>query len=126
MGENIAGIPEQETVDYHQKQNPVITDEIFGPVMTIIPFKNESMVVEEANRTEYGLAAGVFTNDLNRAHRVVQSLEAGTVWINNYNLAPVEAPFGGFKQSGIGKENGTECLESYVQTKSIYVELDEI
>ena len=123
--ENNARVSGREAGNY-QKKNPIVVDEIFGPVMTIIPFKDESNVIKQANETDYGLAAGIFTNDLRRAHRVVQCLEAGTVWINNYNLAPVEAPFGGFKQSGIGKENGTECMESYLQTKSIYVELDEI
>merc|ERR1719150_3639721 len=65
----------------NNKQNPIITDEIFGPVMTVIPFNDEAMVINEANNTNYGLAAGVFTNDISRAHRVVQSLEAGTIWL---------------------------------------------
>ena len=78
-------------------------------------------VVDRANDTEFGLAAAVFTSDLQRGHRVVSKLQAGTCWINEYNLAPVEVPFGGQKSSGIGSECGLEAIQHYTQTKSVYV-----
>ncbi|MFQ6551224.1 betaine-aldehyde dehydrogenase [Aestuariibius insulae] len=96
-------------------------EEIFGPVMSVLDFETEEEVIERANATEFGLSAGVFTRDLARAHRVVRALEAGTCWINTYNLAPVEMPFGGTKASGIGRENATAAIEHYTQTKSVYV-----
>ena len=79
-------------------------------------------MIERANDTEFGLAAGVFTRDLPRAHRVVAELQAGTCWINAYNLTPVEIPFGGVKQSGFGRENSLAALALYSQLKSVYVE----
>ncbi|MDJ0685303.1 MAG: betaine-aldehyde dehydrogenase [Alphaproteobacteria bacterium] len=104
----------------------IVTDEIFGPVMTVLAFKSESEVIERANATEYGLSAGVFTNNLARGHRVVAQLQAGTIWINNYNLTPVEMPFGGYKQSGLGRENSLAAIEHYTQLKSVYVELGDV
>lgn len=100
----------------------IATDEIFGPVMTVLPFDGEDEVIARANNTHYGLAAGVFTRDVQRAHRVVAKLEAGTIWINNYNITPVEIPFGGYKQSGIGRENGLTTIDHYTQLKTVYVE----
>ena len=79
-------------------------------------------MVERANATEFGLSAGVFTRDVQRAHRVIAQLEAGTCWINNYNITPIEMPFGGNKQSGIGRENSLAAIEHYTQLKSVYVE----
>jgi betaine-aldehyde dehydrogenase len=99
----------------------IAREEIFGPVMSVLDFEHEDEVVARANATPFGLAAGVFTSDLARAHRVVARLEAGTTWINAYNLTPVEAPFGGVKASGIGRENGRAALEHYSQWKSVYV-----
>ena len=78
------------------------------------------------NPIEFGLAAGVFTNDLTRAHRVIAQLEAGTCWINHYNVTPVELPFGGVKMSGLGRENGRAALEHYTQLKSVYVAMADI
>src|SRR5260221_6869635 len=104
----------------------IVREEIFGPVMTVLAFDGEAEVVRRANDTEFGLAAGVFTRDLARAHRVVAALEAGVCWINNYNVTPVEAPFGGSKQSGIGRENGVAAIEHYTQLKSVYVELGDV
>ncbi len=100
----------------------IATDEIFGPVMTVLPFDGEEEVIARANNTHYGLAAGVFTRDVQRAHRVVARLEAGTIWINNYNITPVEIPFGGYKQSGIGRENSLTTINHYTQLKTVYVE----
>ena len=96
-------------------------EEVFGPVMAVLDFEDEAEVIARANDTEFGLAAGVFTADLARAHRVVGRLQAGTTWINAYNLTPVEAPFGGVKQSGVGRENGHAAVEHYTQVKSVYV-----
>jgi betaine-aldehyde dehydrogenase len=104
----------------------IVQEEIFGPVMTVLPFTKEKDVIARANNTVYGLAAGVFTRDLARAHRVVNQLEAGMCWINNYNITPVEIPFGPYKQSGIGKENGLATLNAYSQLKTVYVEMDKI
>ncbi len=101
----------------------IVRDEIFGPVMAVLPFDDEDEVVRRANDTPYGLAAGVFTRDLARGHRVVARLEAGTCWINHYNVTPIELPFGGVKQSGLGRENSKAAIEHYTQLKSVYVNL---
>jgi betaine-aldehyde dehydrogenase len=104
----------------------VVRDEVFGPVMTILPFDEEEEVIARANATEFGLAAGVFTQDLTRAHRVIARLQAGTCWINQYNITPIELPFGGMKGSGIGRENGLAAIEHYTQLKSVYVALADV
>ena len=104
----------------------IVREEIFGPVMSVLDFAAEDDVVQRANATEYGLAAGVFTRDLNRAHRVAAALDAGIVWINTYNLTPIEVPFGGYKQSGIGRENGRAAIEHYTQLKTVYVEMGDV
>jgi len=100
----------------------IVKEEIFGPVMSVLAFKTEDEVVERANATEFGLSAGVFTKDIQRAHRVIAQLEAGTCWINNYNITPIEMPFGGNKQSGIGRENSLAAIDHYTQLKAVYVE----
>jgi betaine-aldehyde dehydrogenase len=99
----------------------IVREEIFGPVMTVLSFDSEDEVVARANATEYGLAAGVFTRDLQRGHRVIARLEAGTCWLNHYNVTPIELPFGGAKRSGLGRENGKAAIEHYTQLKSVYV-----
>ncbi|WP_066013394.1 betaine-aldehyde dehydrogenase [Endozoicomonas atrinae] len=99
----------------------IVRQEIFGPVMSLLIFDDESEVVQRANNTTYGLAAGVYTLDIRRAHRVTQQLEAGICWINSYGLSPAEMPVGGYKLSGIGRENGMETLRHYTQLKSVYV-----
>lgn len=104
----------------------VVREEIFGPVMSVLEFGDEDEVVARANATEFGLSAGVFTNDLNRAHRVIAGLEAGTCWINHYNVTPIELPFGGVKLSGLGRENGRAAMEHYTQLKSVYVAKGDI
>lgn len=104
----------------------IAREEIFGPVLSILTFDREDEVIRRANGTPYGLAAGVFTQDLRRAHRVVHQLEAGVCWINNYNITPVQIPFGGYKMSGLGRENGLTALDHYTQLKTVYVEMDDI
>jgi betaine-aldehyde dehydrogenase len=104
----------------------IAREEIFGPVMSVLDFDNEDEVIARANNTEFGLSAGVFTKDLTRAHRVVKALEAGTCWINTYNLAPVEAPFGGSKSSGVGRENSKAAIEHYSELKSVYVAMGPV
>ena len=104
----------------------IVREEIFGPVMTLLSFADEDEVIARANASPYGLAAGVFSESLRRAHRVVHRLQAGICWINSYNLSPVEMPVGGYKQSGIGRENGLETLRHYTQLKSIHVELGPV
>jgi betaine-aldehyde dehydrogenase len=104
----------------------IVREEIFGPVMSVLRFTDEDEVVRRANATPYGLAAGVFTRDLARGHRVISRIDAGVCWINNYNITPVEVPFGGFKQSGIGHENGHAAVEHYTRVKSVYVELGQV
>ncbi|WP_376772604.1 betaine-aldehyde dehydrogenase [Ancylobacter sonchi] len=104
----------------------IVREEIFGPVMAVLSFEDESEVVARANDTRFGLAAGVFTRDLARAHRVIARLEAGTCWINHYNVTPIELPFGGVKQSGLGRENGKAAVEHYTQLKSVYVNLGPV
>ncbi|MFN7124703.1 MAG: betaine-aldehyde dehydrogenase [Allorhizobium sp.] len=99
----------------------IAREEIFGPVMCVLDFEDEAEVIARANATEFGLSAGVFTADFSRAHRVVDQLEAGTLWINTYNLCPVEIPFGGSKQSGFGRENSAAALEHYSELKTVYV-----
>jgi betaine-aldehyde dehydrogenase len=104
----------------------IVREEIFGPVMSVLEFEDEQEVVERANATEFGLAAGVFTNDLTRAHRVIARLQAGTCWINQYNVTPIELPFGGVKLSGLGRENGRAAIEHYTQLKSVYVAMGNV
>ena len=104
----------------------IVKEEIFGPVMSVLIFDDEDEVITRANNTSYGLAAGIFTEQLKRAHRVARKLQAGICWINNYNVTPVSMPFGGYKSSGMGRENGLMTLTQYTQQKSIYVELNEI
>lgn len=104
----------------------IAREEIFGPVMSVLDFETEEEVMERANNTEFGLAAGVFTNDLTRAHRVVSQFEAGTCYINTYNLAPVEAPFGGSKMSGVGRENSKLAINHFSEMKTVYVSMNDV
>lgn len=101
----------------------VAREEIFGPVLSVIPFEDEEEVIRQANDTRYGLAAGIWTRDLQKAHRVAHALRAGTVWINSYRTLSFNTPFGGYKMSGLGLENGLESLKEYTQVKSVWVEL---
>ncbi|MCV6823006.1 MULTISPECIES: betaine-aldehyde dehydrogenase [Halocynthiibacter] len=104
----------------------IAREEIFGPVMAVLGFDTEVEALTRANATEFGLSAGVFTKDISRAHRVAKAFEAGTCWINTYNLAPVEVPFGGSKQSGVGRENSKAALDYYSQIKSVYVGMGRV
>ncbi|MGS0536350.1 betaine-aldehyde dehydrogenase [Pseudoalteromonas sp. SaAl2] len=104
----------------------IVKEEIFGPVMSVLVFDDEDDAIRRANDTHLGLAAGVFTKDIKRAHRVIHQLQAGICWINSYGNSPAEMPVGGYKQSGIGRENGIETLDHYTQTKSIYVGMTDI
>ncbi|MEP3634137.1 MAG: betaine-aldehyde dehydrogenase [Shimia thalassica] len=104
----------------------IAREEIFGPVMAVLDFEDEAEVIARANDTEYGLSAGVFTKDISRAHRVIGKLQAGSCFINSYNDAPVEAPFGGVKASGVGRENSKEAIQHYSQVKSVYVRMGDV
>lgn len=103
----------------------IVREEIFGPVMSILYYdgNNEAEVVRRANNSELGLAAGIFTKDLNRAHRIVDQLEAGIVWINSWGESPAEMSVGGWKKSGVGVENGRRGIEAWVRNKSILVDI---
>ncbi|KAK7214206.1 hypothetical protein V2G26_021384 [Clonostachys chloroleuca] len=104
-------------------QMRIYREEIFGPVVVILPFKTEDEVVKMANDTEFGLAAAVFTRDISRAHRITRKIKAGTVWINNSQTVDPRIPFGGFKQSGIGQEQGEAGIRAYTNYKTVVVDL---
>jgi aminomuconate-semialdehyde/2-hydroxymuconate-6-semialdehyde dehydrogenase len=98
-------------------------EEIFGPVVSIVPFKNEAEAIAIANGVEYGLSASVFTFQVDRAHRVAQSLDVGTVWVNSWMVRDLAMPFGGVKHSGLGREGGDHSLEFFTDVKTISVKL---
>ncbi|MFP3414969.1 aldehyde dehydrogenase family protein [Bacillus sp. SIMBA_074] len=101
----------------------IVKEEIFGPVVVVLPFDSTEEVIERANRSSYGLAAGVWTQNIKTGHQVANKLKAGTVWINDYNLENAAAPFGGYKQSGIGRELGSYALDNYTEVKSVWVNI---
>jgi acyl-CoA reductase-like NAD-dependent aldehyde dehydrogenase len=100
-------------------------EEVFGPVLGVLKFHEEDELIALANQTRYGLAAGIWTNDIKRAHRVARDLQAGTVWINTYRAISYASPFGGYKQSGYGREMGLEAIREFTQVKSVWVDLAE-
>ena len=101
----------------------IAQEEIFGPVLSIIAFKDEGDAIFQANDTQYGLAAAVWTRDASRAHRVARALKAGRVWINTYAEVDPVMSLGGYKQSGVGREQGAESIDAYTQSKSVYMRL---
>jgi len=101
----------------------IAKEEIFGPVMSVIKFKNLDDVIERANNTTYGLAAAVWTRDITKAHAIANGVRAGTVWVNCYDVFDAAAPFGGFKQSGLGRELGEYGLQQYTEIKTVTVKL---
>jgi acyl-CoA reductase-like NAD-dependent aldehyde dehydrogenase len=103
----------------------IAREEIFGPVAAVMPFDGDEDAIAQANATRYGLAAGVWTRDVARAHRMAEEIEAGVVWINTYNQYDSASPFGGYKQSGFGRDLGWgAALEKYTQVKSVWVALE--
>jgi len=104
----------------------IVKEEVFGCACAILPFDTEEEVIARANASPFGLAGGVFTRDVSRAHRVVNELQVGTAWINTYNFYPAEVPFGGYKMSGFGRENGLEVLNHYSQLKTVFVEMGDV
>ena len=103
-----------------------VTDEVFGPLMAVLPFDDEAEVLARANGTDYGLAGAVFSRDVSRANRVANGIQAGFVWINDYGTMPASVPFGGYKHSGLGRENGEQAIEHYTQIKTIYTNLEPV
>jgi acyl-CoA reductase-like NAD-dependent aldehyde dehydrogenase len=103
----------------------IAREEIFGPVMSVIPFSSPEEVLELSNDNEYGLAAAVWTRDIKKGLNTARALRAGIVWINDTQPAPTEAPWGGYKQSGIGRELGSQGIDDYLEAKHIYVNLSE-
>jgi aldehyde dehydrogenase (NAD+) len=101
----------------------IAKDEIFGPVVSVLPFKKVDEVIQRANSTYYGLAAAVWTKDIDKAHVFAREVKAGTVWVNCYHVVDTTTPFGGFKMSGQGRENGEAALEHYTETKTVTVKL---
>jgi aldehyde dehydrogenase (NAD+) len=103
----------------------ICQEEIFGPVATVMPFDSEDEAVALANDSTYGLAAGIWTRDLNRSHRMASRLEAGTVWVNTYRSMSPMSPRAGFKNSGVGTEQGTEVIREYTRLKSVWINTSE-
>jgi aldehyde dehydrogenase (NAD+) len=99
----------------------IAQEEVFGPVLSIIPFDDEAEAVAIANDTRFGLGSGVWTRDIGRAHRMAERIQAGTVWVNCYRAVSYMSPFGGYKDSGHGRENGLEAVNEYLQTKSVWI-----
>jgi acyl-CoA reductase-like NAD-dependent aldehyde dehydrogenase len=123
-GELASGYFIQPTIFTHQDDSlSLVQEEIFGPVVAVTSFESWEELVARANSTRYGLAAGAWTQDVGKAHRFARAVRAGTVWINAYGLFDAAAPFGGYKQSGFGREMGREALDLYTQTKTVWVGL---
>ena len=106
-----------------ESEMDIAQEEIFGPVLAVLTFASEEEAVELANDVAFGLAAGVWTEDMRQAHRVASNVEAGTVWVNEFRQSAFNAPFGGYKNSGIGRQDGKEGLDQYLQRKSIFVDI---
>jgi aldehyde dehydrogenase (NAD+) len=102
----------------------IAREEVFGPVLSLIPFDSDEEAIAIANDTEFGLASGIWTKDLGRAHRVARALRAGTVWVNTYRALAPAMPFGGYKNSGIGRENGIEAVKDFTRLKAVWIETE--
>src|SRR5439155_19499139 len=102
----------------------IAQEEVFGPVLAVIPFKDEQDAIRIGNDVAFGLAAAVWTKDLHRAMLLTDRLKAGTVWVNNYRATSFTSPFGGYKKSGIGRESGTEAINEYLHTKTVWISTD--
>jgi aminomuconate-semialdehyde/2-hydroxymuconate-6-semialdehyde dehydrogenase len=98
-------------------------EEIFGPVVSIMPFKNEEDVIEMANSTRYGLAASIFTKDISKGHRVAAKIDSGIIWINTWMMRDLRIPFGGMKDSGVGREGGFKSLEFFTEPKNVCLKI---
>jgi acyl-CoA reductase-like NAD-dependent aldehyde dehydrogenase len=123
-GELAGGYFLQPTIFTHQDDGlQLVQEEIFGPVAAVTAFDDWDELVQRANSSRYGLAAGAWTRDVGKAHRFARAARAGTVWINTYGLFDAAAPFGGYKESGFGREMGREALDLYTQTKTVWVGL---
>jgi len=105
-------------------ESKLMREEIFGPVMGISKFKDEAEVIRRANDTNYGLAAGIFSSNINTINRVQRHIKAGTIWVNCYNLFDNSTPFGGYKESGVGREKGQDALKNYLSTKTITMPIE--
>ncbi|WP_150538690.1 aldehyde dehydrogenase family protein [Actinobacillus vicugnae] len=127
LAENLANgeFIEPTLIESKDNTSRIAQEEIFGPVATVIKFKTEEDVIRMANDSEYGLGGGVWTKDINRALRVARAIETGRIWVNCYNILPAGAPFGGYKSSGIGRENHQMMLDAYTQVKNIYISTRE-
>lgn len=104
---------------------PIAREEVFGPVLAVIPFDSEDEAVEIANDSPYGLAAGIWTSKTERAIKLAERLEVGTVWINTYRAVSFMAPFGGVKRSGVGRENGQAAIREFLETKTVWLDLGQ-
>jgi len=102
----------------------IAQEEVFGPVLAVIPFKDEQDAIRIANDVAFGLAAAVWTKDLHRAMLLTDRLKAGTVWVNNYRATSFTSPFGGYKNSGIGRESGVDSIKDYLETKCVWISTD--
>ena len=119
--------PVRRADDLHRRQATsmrIAQEEVFGPVLAVIPFEDEAEAIAIGNDVAYGLAAAVWTRDLRRAMTMVDKLQAGTVWVNNYRATSFTSPFGGYKESGIGRESGTEAIKEYLHTKCVWISSD--
>ena len=114
---------ESTVFDNIKQDMTIVTEEIFGPVVVAASFEDLDAVIARGNDTEYGLAASVWTKDINKTHKVAKGLKAGTVWVSCHNIFDAAAPFDGYKRSGFGREMGTHALENYTQVKNVIIQL---
>lgn len=112
-------------IEFEDNKSRLVQEEIFGPVVLVSKFKTKEEVIEKANDSEYGLAGGIFTANLNDALQVANAMDTGRIWINTYNQIPAGSPFGGYKKSGIGRETYKDTLRHYQQVKNIYIDYSD-